>query len=102
MPQTIGNSRNATVNVGLTSVEVSPRRDDETDLRKVFVIRNNSPAAADIITLELGFDAAVAGRGIVLSQGQAYGEDNDAGDVWRGPIKAICATANGVLAVMER
>ena len=38
--------------------------------RKNIVIRNNSPNAADIITIALGRNLAVAGSGIVLKQGE--------------------------------
>lgn len=94
--------RNEAFLVGTTSVLVSQRRDDASDLRKVFLFRNNSPNVADIITIHLGGSVAIPGEGIILDKGQSYFEDNNSGDVWKGKIQAICATANGVLAIMER
>jgi len=71
--------------------------------RKIFVFRNNSPNAVDIITLSFGSRAAVAGSGVILRQNDQYGEaDGDGFECWQGPIQAICATINGSISVMER
>jgi len=71
--------------------------------RKIFVFRNNSPNAIDIITLSFGTRAAIAGSGVILRQNDQYGEANGEGfKSWQGAIQAICATANGSISVMER
>lgn len=95
-------TRNETVNIGVSSTLVSDPR-TEANPRKVFVFRNISTADADIITLNLGFNPAVANEGIVLRKGESYGEATQQGfELWNGTINAICATANGILSVMER
>jgi hypothetical protein len=95
-------SRNDIVAVGVTSTIVSEAR-NEINPRKVFIIRNNSAADADIVTLTLGFKTAVADAGIIIKKGESYGENSQAGfEAWNGTITAICATANGSLSVFER
>lgn len=96
--------RTENVAVSTTSLQISPRRDDRSDLRRQFVLRNNSPNAIDIITIELGENLAVAGTGaIILLQGQPYGEaDGEGFECHKGAISAVCATVNGVLGVMEK
>ena len=67
------------------------------------VIKNISPNAADIISISLGSTLAVAGTGIVLRQNDVWGDSNDSGyQCWQDKIQAVCATANGVISVMER
>jgi hypothetical protein len=96
-------ARNDSITVGTTSVQVSERRASPPDERKIFVYRNDSPNAADKITLSFGKNAAILSKGKILSQGQEYGEaDSEGFKCWKGPLQAICATATGVLAIMER
>jgi len=104
MPQTLQKRvRNDSIAVTTTSVEISPVRETPNNERIAYTIRNNSPNAADVITLSFGFDKAVAGYGVILSQGQSYGESDDLGyKCHKGAIQAVCATANGVIAIMER
>lgn len=95
-------SRNDQVAVGTTSTQIAYARNAENP-RKVIVFRNTSTAAADIITINLGFGAAVANKGIVLRQYESFTDSMDGGyQCWQGMITAICATANGLLSVMER
>jgi hypothetical protein len=95
-------SRNEEVSVNTTSSIISARR-NELQPRKVITIRNNSPNAADIITLNFGANAAVAGNGIVLRQYESLTDSNDQGYLcWQDQITAVCATANGLLAIFER
>lgn len=95
-------TRNETVAVGLTSVTVCNARQGLAP-RKVLVVRNISGAAADIITVNLGAKAAVANNGIVLRQFESFTDSSDIGyEAFQGSITAICATANGTLAVFER
>jgi hypothetical protein len=94
-------ARNDTVNVGLTNVIVSNARQAGLK-RKVLMIRNNSTAAADIITISFG-NTSTAGSGIVLKQYESVTDSNDGGyECWQGTVTAVCATANGVLNIMER
>lgn len=96
-------TRNESIAVGLTSKEVASTRTGSERPRKSIVIRNISPNAADTITVNIGYGAAVANTGIVLRQYESFTDANDAGYIcWQGVITAICATANGVLAVFER
>lgn len=96
-------SRNEEVAVGTSTVIVSKPR-NESSKRKMFYIRNTSPNAADIITINLGQSGSVtAGAGVVLKQNEIYAENNEAGfTCWQGTIRAVCATANGTIAVTER
>lgn len=95
-------TRNAIVAVGTSSAQVSEQRAG-FEPRRALVISNTSPNAADIITLNLGANPAVANAGIVLHQGDVFTDSNN-GDyrVWQGTITAICATANGQLSIFER
>ena len=96
-------TRNEIVAVGTTSVQVCTPRVSEGDRRKDLWIRNTSPNATDIITLAIGFRAAVANAGIVLQQKEAIVISQDAGPIVpQGAIHAICATATGQLSVFER
>lgn len=95
-------TRNESVSVGTSSVVVSTARQGGEE-RKALVIRNSSPNAADIITLNLGANQATAGAGIILRQNDTYTESTDGGfRCWQGTITGICATANGTLSVFER
>lgn len=90
------------VDVGTSSVVVSQAR-NELGQRNTLVIRNISPNSADIITVNLGQRQATADAGIVLNKGESFSESKSAGyKNFQGVITAICATANGKLAVFER
>lgn len=94
--------RSTSVNVGTTSVQIAALRNVPQNRRKVIVLRNISANAADIISLNLGISAAVANTGIQLRQGESYiDSDSEGYHCWDRQIQAICATANGVLTVME-
>lgn len=95
-------TRAETVNVGATSIPVAPAR-LTTPNRKVIVIRNNSSNAADIITLNFGQNAAVSNAGLILRQYESFVDADDGGyQCYQDQINAICATANGVVAIFER
>jgi len=97
------NVREEILNVGTTSIQISATQILPTK-RKLFYFRNSSLNDADIITISLsGNTPAVANRGIILRKGDIYTESSQAGfEVWSGQINAICATANGILSVVER
>jgi len=94
--------RNETVLVGVTSKVICEQR-NQLNKRKVLTIRNISAAAADIITISYGYSAAVADNGIVLRQYESFTDSNDGQyEVYQDQVSAICATANGKIAIMER
>lgn len=94
-------ARNEAVLVGASSVIIAEARNEENP-RKMILIRNISPNAADIITVNLGL-AATADTGIVLRQYESFTDSTDAGYLaFQAAITAICATANGKLAILER
>lgn len=96
------NVRNEQVNVTTaSSVVVNSRLGQQA--RKAIIIRNTSSAAADIITLALGSDAAVALNGIVLHMNETWCDSSETGYLCHQDfISAICATANGKLSIMEK
>jgi len=95
-------TRDDSVAVGTSSVVVSNAR-QTLPKRKVITIRNISTAAADIISISFGVTSAVANKGLVLRQYESFTDANDgAYEAYQDQINAICATANGVLAVHER
>jgi len=97
------NVRNERVLVGTTSTTIARLGDSKFSPRTAILIRNNSPNAADIITLNIGADVAVSGSGLVLNKGETWTDSNSEGyQCYQGVIQAICDTADGVLAVMER
>jgi len=70
------------------------------DVRRVqIVITNISPTT---VTIAFGDDAAIANKGILLSQNQTYIESDDvAFRTWQGAIQAIGSAAS-TLSVSER
>lgn len=96
-------TRNDKISVGLSAVVVSDARQNQEQPRKVIVVRNVSPDAADVITVAFGLTQAVANNGIVLRQYESFTESEESTfKPFQGTITAICATANGQLSVMER
>jgi hypothetical protein len=95
--------RNEQVNVGVSSVSVSEAR-SENQKRKLIIIRNRSPNVADIITLTFSSSGlATSSNGVVLEKGESVVDSTGEGyECFQDKISAICATANGVLSVMER
>jgi hypothetical protein len=94
--------RNDQIAVGLTSVIVADIR-PETLKRRDILFRNTSLAAADIITIALGNQTAIANKGIVLQQGESFSFSTETSNLCpQCQFSAICATANGLLSVMER
>jgi len=65
--------------------------------RTQVIIQNTS---ATVVTLFKGDDAAIANRGIRLSQNQQYIEADDAGyKCWQGAFQAIASAASTVVFV---
>jgi hypothetical protein len=94
-------ARSDTQAITASSVKVADTRALQSP-RKLIVIRNISPNAVDIISLSFGVPA-VANTGVVLRQYDIYVEAVDKGfSPYQGTINAICATAAGVLAILER
>ena len=94
--------RNEAVAVTATSGQVADTFQGRGG-RVNIVLRNTSPNAIDIISINLGVASAVAGTGIVLRQNEVWGDSNDSGyQCWQDRIQAVCATANGTLSIMER
>jgi len=95
-------ARNEKQAIAAASEIISEAR-TEVNPRKMIVVRNISPNAADIITINLGLSQAVAENGIVLRQYESFTDASETGyDCFQGTISAICATANGQLAITER
>jgi hypothetical protein len=95
-------TRNERVLVGNTSIVISERRPQQSP-RKTIVVRNISPNETDIITVNLGYEQAVAENGILLKRNESFTDSSETGYLaFQGSITAICATANGVLAIYER
>jgi len=94
-------ARNDSLTVSTASVIVSSVR-PENNQRKMILVRNISTNAADIISISLGENAAIANKGIVLNPNESFYDVSDNGYVaHQGMINAICATANGVLSITE-
>lgn len=95
-------TRNDAVAVGTSSVVISSARQAGAP-RKNIVIRNTSANAADIITVNFGATTATANAGIILKQNETATDSSETGyECYQGVITAICATANGTLAIFER
>jgi len=95
-------TRNEEVSVGTSSLKLSDARNG-VNPRKAIVIRNTSAAAADVITVNLGYTPATAGAGIVLKQNEAFSDSSETGyESYQGVITIICATATGKVAIYER
>ena len=95
-------TRNEEVLVSTSNKIVSEARNQQ-NARKNITIRNTSANAADIITLNLGYDTATSGAGIVLKQNESFTDTSETGySCYQGVISAICDTANGKLAIYER
>ena len=91
--------RNESLAVSTTSIELAPER-----TRTMFMVRNNSNADADVLTIHVGSLPAVAGVGIILKRGESF-VDSDEGagyKCFQGAYTIICATANGVAVIIER
>ena len=96
-------TRNESLAVGTTSLEVADDLLGRSGGRISIFIRNVSLNAVDIITLTLGTPASVPGAGFVLKPGDFFLDSNDSGyKCWQGTIQGACVTANGVLAIAER
>ena len=90
-------SRNVTVTVGATSLNISPKKK-----RKTIYIRNIS-TTAQVVTIALdNVNEAVAGVGVILSPGEYFVESTSEGySAWNGDIKAVASAAGAVVSIME-
>jgi len=96
MPITYEDARNSLLDIGTSSVLISPAR-----VRNEMVITNTS-AAAQNITLSFG-SPAVSKVGVYLAPYSAWFASNTSGfNVWNGDIFAISDAASGLLSVFER
>lgn len=97
------NVRQERIPIGTTSVVACEQKAPNV-ARKVLYLRNTSPNATDIITINLSSnEPAVANVGIVLKQNDQYVETTSEGFVcWQGQVNAICATIDGQLTILER
>lgn len=98
-------TRNESLTVSNTSVQVAQARQFQDQPRKVITIRNIADDPTKIITVNLGANPAVANQGIVLRQYESFTDSQDGGYMpWQGTITAICAVASATadLAVFER
>jgi hypothetical protein len=94
--------RNEQVSVTTSSAVICSPRFGTTP-RKVLVIRNTSPNATDIITINLGGASATANKGIVLKQYESFSDSSETGyQCHQDFISAICETADGKLSIMEK
>lgn len=96
-------TREDNVSIGTSSSIIAPPR-TTTPERVSIVIRNVSSNVADVISLAFGDNKqAEANKGIVLKQNESFVDANSEGyKAFQGQISAICATANGSLAIFER
>lgn len=96
-------TRNTTVSVPNSNTEVCEKRNN-TNPRKVIVIRNTSTNANEVITINLGNDQAVANSGIVLKPNESFADSSETGyECFQGQITGICAVAGpGQLSIFER
>jgi len=95
-------ARNDSVAVSTASVIILEPQSG-TEPRTAFALRNISSAAASVITIFFGMTAAVANKSIVLNKGEIWQEYSEAGNpCYQGTVTAICADANGTLAIFER
>jgi len=99
--QKLNITRNESLAVSTTSLEIASDMEGKGGRRNI-IVRNNSPNAADIITISRGSAPAVAGVGIILKQGEVWYDSTDVNSIcWQYQIQAICATVNGVLVISE-
>ena len=91
-------TRNTTISVGATAVEVSPMRS-----RRVLYIKNTS-VGGQIISISLSnTETATAGQGIVLDPKDIFIDSNSEEYIcWQGAISAIADGAGGTVAIYER
>lgn len=95
-------TRNDKVAVGVTSISISSASND-VNPRKTIIIRNTSPNATDIITVNFGYTPATAQFGIVLNQNESVADTSETGYTsYQGVITAICATVTGQVSIFER
>ena len=94
--------RNEQVSVTTSSSNIASLGEG-TSRRTAIVLTNVSNNVADVISVALGGKAAVAGEGVILAKGASFTDSDSEGyQCYQGNIQAICATANGLLAIMER
>lgn len=92
----IPESRNDLLDVHNTNVVISQATE------RVRLYLRNSSTGGQVITINLGYNEAVALQGIVLKAGDSFVDSNSGNyQVWQGVITAIGSAANGKLSIME-
>lgn len=94
-------TRNVQVTVGVTSTIIAEKRNDLAK-RKEYLIRNISGDGTRI-SISPGYLPAVVNTGIILEDGESYGETTAyGGEIFQGGIAAIGSAATGKLSIYER
>lgn len=95
--------RNDDATIGTSDVLIEGRRGDVNSPRLVLFLKNVSTGGQEITLAMNNNGQAVAGKGKVLSVGQAWVESIDAVfRPWNGDIHAIADAAGGKLAISIR
>ena len=96
------NVRSERLDVNTTSRQIAKSR-MASNPRTLIQIRNSSPNATDIITLNFGRDKATSLEGVILRQNDVMTDVISEGYIpWQEQINAVCSTINGKISVMER
>jgi len=91
-------SRNESISIGTTAVEISPKRK-----REMIYICNTSSAGQVVYVMFSEAEKASAGKGFVLQPTSTLLDCNSEGYLcWQGTITAIASGANGSVSVVER
>lgn len=96
-------SRNASLTVDTTTIEVSEDKTTRADSKRIGIVLINTSGGGQVISIAIDGEA-VAGQGIVLSPG-GYWQDNQDGIGYmptQARITAISNLAGGTLAIQER
>lgn len=95
-----GETRNETLTVGTSSVQVSANKNRPL---MEFVYRNCSTGGQIISLTFSNVNTAVANQGIVLAAGQSVSDTSLFNHiVWSGTVNAISSAAGGTLSIYER
>jgi len=96
-------TRNDNITIATSSTKVSDARNSDNP-RVLITIRNISTVSTDVVTVNLGNNAAIANQGLVLKQYESFTDANDgAYECWQGSVTAISTTgtANNI-SIFER
>jgi len=94
-------TRNEKQTIGTTSTLICEKR-NQTNERKVLIIRNTSDADNKIITIAIGNEQATAQNGIVLNRNEAFTDTTETGyKCFQGQISGICEVEGGKFSKFE-